>query len=119
MARLDTMVTVMDGPMILKMLTSEENLKTSELTKTELANDAGGSDGARLIPELLIDQIEFANVLILNKKDLCDEETAKGIEACVKKLNPTAKIYWTEYGKVDMDAIMGTNLFDFSDAIQG
>lgn len=120
LARVDTMVTVLDGTMVYKLLASTENLEKSELTKGELANDGGDSDGKRLIPELLVDQIEFANVLILNKRDLVDSpETAAGVEACVKKLNPTATLHWTEYGKLDIENILGTNKFDFEEAMTG
>lgn len=72
----------------------------------------------REVADLLIDQIEFANVIILNKVDLISPEDAKELEGVLKKLNPEAKIIQTTFGQVPLDEILNTHLFDFEKASQ-
>jgi G3E family GTPase len=70
----------------------------------------------RTIVNLLTDQIEFANIIILNKTDLVDRESLGLLEAAIKKLNPTAKIIQSKFGKVDLKNVLNTRLFDFEEA---
>ncbi len=70
----------------------------------------------RTIVNLLTDQIEFANVIILNKTDLVDSETLGFLKSAIKKLNPEATIMESEFGQIDPQHILNTKLFDFDKA---
>lgn len=80
-----------------------------------MAND---EHDTREVIDLLIDQIEFANVILLNKTDLVHEEDVKELRALIHQLNPDAHIYETDQSKIDMDKILNTKLFDFEKASQ-
>lgn len=105
---IDTMVTVVDCLNFFKDFGSQELLKDRELTDMD--------EDFRTIVNLLTDQIEFANVIILNKTDLVDEKTAGLLEAAIKKLNPSTKIIRSEFSKVDPKEILNTRRFDFEEA---
>lgn len=105
---IDTMVTVVDCLNFMKDFGSNELLADRHLTDME--------GDYRTIVNLLTDQIEFANVIILNKIDLIDTETLGFLKAAVKKLNPDAAILQSEFGKVDLQKILNTKLFDFDKA---
>lgn len=105
---IDTMVTVVDCYNFFKDFGSAETLWDRQLTADDLDN--------RTIVNLLTDQIEFANVIVLNKIDLVSNETAQILEAAIRKLNPGAKIICTEFAKVDPAEIIGTGSFDFEEA---
>ena len=66
--------------------------------------------------DLLIEQIEFANVILLNKIDLITEEEKESNIKVIRKLNPGARIIPTEYAKIDLKKILNTGLFDFEKA---
>ncbi len=104
----DTMVTVVDGFNFFKDFGSPEKLTDRELT------DIDGDD--RTIVNLLTDQIEFANVIILNKTDLINKEHLGILKATLHKLNPSATIIESSYGKVAPKEILNTNLFNFEEA---
>jgi len=104
----DTMVTVVDCFNFFRDFGSAETLWDRELTDDDLDN--------RTIVNLLTDQIEFANVIILNKADLVSDETLGVLEAAIRKLNPGAKTIRTQFGQVDPKDIMGTGAFDFEEA---
>lgn len=109
-AQLDTMVTVVDAFNFLKDYSSYDQL-----------NDRGESldeQDQRSVVDLLIDQIEFCDVIILNKVDLIDDVEKERLMAILNKLNPRAKIEISEFGKVDLDSILNTGLFDFDQAAQ-
>jgi len=110
-SRLDTMVTVVD------CFNFKNDFGTSELLKdrdwVEEASDQ------RTIVNLLTDQIEFANVIILNKTDLIDEADLKLIRAVVGKLNPGATQIEASFSKVELKEILNTGLFDFNVASMG
>ncbi|SKB91384.1 GTPase, G3E family [Sphingobacterium nematocida] len=105
---IDTMVTVVDCYNFFKDFGSAETLWDRQLTADDLDN--------RTIVNLLTDQIEFANVIVLNKIDLVSIETARILEAAIRKLNPGAKIICAEFAKVDPVEIIGTGSFDFEEA---
>lgn len=107
---IDTMVTVVDAFNFFKDFGSPEMLVDRELT------DMDGDD--RTIVNLLTDQVEFANVIILNKADLVTEETLGLLRSTIKKLNPAAKIIESSYSKVSSKEILNTGLFDFEEAEQ-
>lgn len=106
----DTMVTVVDTYNFFKDFGSPERLADRDLTDIE------GDD--RTIVNLLTDQIEFANVIVLNKVDLVSIETLGILKSAIHKLNPSAKIIEAEYCKVDSKQILNTNLFNFEEAEQ-
>ena len=106
----DTMVTVVDAFNFFKDFGSPETLMDRELT------DIQGDQ--RTIVNLLTDQIEFANVIIINKTDLVDATTLGVLKAAIKKLNPSAKIIESSFSKVEPSAILNTGLFNFDEAEQ-
>lgn len=106
----DTMVTVVDCFNFFKDFGSNELLVDRELTDME--------GDFRTIVNLLTDQIEFANVIILNKTDMVNAETVNFLRATIRKLNPVAKVITAEFGKVELKEIINTGLFDFDEAQQ-
>lgn len=102
--RVDTLVTVVDASTFLADLTG-----TASVHDRELAFD---EEDDRSIAELLIEQIEFADVLILNKMDLVTTERADELEALLVRLNPRAKILRTERGRVPKGEVLKTHRFD-------
>jgi G3E family GTPase len=70
----------------------------------------------RTIVNLLVDQVEFANVIVLNKTDLATPEMLGTLEATLRKLNPGARIIQSEQGRIDPAHIMGTQLFNMEEA---
>jgi G3E family GTPase len=87
---------------------------TNELLQDRNLTDMEGD--YRTIVNLLTDQIEFANVIILNKTDLVDESTVGLLKASIHKLNPSAKIIASQFGKIAPKEILNTKLFDFEEA---
>lgn len=105
---IDTLVTVVDCFNFFKDFGTNELLADRQLTDIE--------GDYRTIVNLLTDQIEFANVILLNKTDLVDAATLGLLKAAIQKLNPGAKIISTSFSKVDPKAILNTQLFDFDEA---
>ena len=106
----DTMVTVVDAFNFFKDFGSPETLKDRSLSDME--------GDYRTIVNLLTDQIEFANVILLNKTDLVSTDTLGILKAAIKKLNPSAKIIKTSFSKINPNEILNTGLFDFAEAEQ-
>ena len=107
---IDTMVTVVDGFNFFKDFGSPETLMDRALTDIE--------DDYRTIVNLLTDQIEFANIIILNKTDLITTKHRGELRGIIQKLNPTAKIIESSFSKVAPKEILNTGLFDFDEAEQ-
>jgi G3E family GTPase len=107
-SRLDTMVTVVDALNFLKDYGSTDRLHHRGQQRDE--NDK------RTIVDLLVEQVEFADVVILNKTDLVSPEELKTVEAMVRALNQRAQILQSQRGVVPLDQIMNTGLFDFEAA---
>jgi len=107
-ARLDTMVTVVDAQRFLQDLGSLDDLKARQL--------ALGDEDERTIPDLLIDQVEFANVLVLNKTDLVNDDDMGRLLAILRHLNPDAELVTAVRGVVPPKSILGRRLFDFAAA---
>ena len=107
---IDTMVTVVDAFNFFKDFGSPETLMDRNLTDIE--------GDHRTIVNLLTDQIEFANVIILNKTDLVSEDQLGVLKAAIQKLNPSAKILESSFSKVAPTEILNTGLFDFEEAEQ-
>ncbi|NKG33753.1 zinc metallochaperone GTPase ZigA [Acinetobacter junii] len=109
-ARLDTMVTVVDAYNFLKDYSSLDSLTSR--------GESLGEDDERNVVDLLIDQIEFCDVIVLNKVDLINSEEKEKLFGILNSLNPRAKIEISEFGQVKLDKILNTNLFDFNEAAQ-
>lgn len=108
--QLDTMVTVVDAYNFFKDFGSADTLSNRNMT-----DDAQDS---RTIVNLLTDQVEFANVILLNKTDLVSQEQLKLLEGMLMKLNPEAKIIKTVFGNVHPKEILNTKMFDYDKAEQ-
>ena len=107
-SRLDTMVTVVDAASFLRDYNEAESLQSR--------GESLGEEDNRTVTDLLIDQIEFADVIVLNKLDLVTKEQAEEVEAIVKALNPVAEIIPTTQSEVPLDRVLDTNLFDYAKA---
>lgn len=103
-ASLDTMVTVIDGFHFLR-----DYAESRELSSVGLAMDSLDN---RTLADLLAEQIEFANVLVLNKCDLLTPEQIEELEAFLHCLNPEAVILRSMFSRVPLDKVIGTGLFD-------
>ena len=104
----DTMVTVVDSFNFMKDFSSPEYL-----TDRNLSNIDGDS---RTIVNLLTDQIEFANVILLNKIDLITKSELSNLKDIIRKLNPEAQIISTNHSKVSLNCVINTGIFDFEKA---
>ncbi|WP_425236768.1 GTP-binding protein [Ulvibacterium sp.] len=105
---IDTMVTVVDAFNFLKDFSSPDYLASRNLTDIE------GDD--RTIVNLLTDQVEFANVILLNKVDLVTEEELRNLYDILHKLNPGARILPSKNSEVPLREVLKTGLFDFEEA---
>jgi len=110
LSTLDTLVTVVDAYNFLRDYSSLDTLKTRDLTDMQ--------DDHRTIVNLLTDQIEFANVIILNKTDLVSKEDLGTLKAVIRKLNAEARIIESSFGKVPLKEVLNTGLFDFEKTSQ-
>ncbi|GAA1910847.1 zinc metallochaperone GTPase ZigA [Streptomyces sodiiphilus] len=110
LARLDTMVTVVDAANLMPELAGGDALTERGLDQYE--------DDERTVSDLLMDQIEFADVLVLNKLDLVDAGTATRLRAALSRLNPVARIVPARHGRVAVGEVLGTGLFDLERAQQ-
>jgi G3E family GTPase len=108
MARLDTMVTVVDAFNIRHEIQSLDTLADRDMGTTP--------DDERSIAHLLVDQIEFADVIVLNKTDLVSPDELGTIEGLLRRLNPRAKVLTSSFGKVGLAEILNTGRFNFDSA---
>jgi len=113
MARLDTTVTVIDAFNLLS------NFDTTEFLSDRYGQDAIVPEDERTISDLMVDQIEFADVLIINKVETIDQAQREKIVQLLKLLNPDAKVLESSYSKVDVREIIATGKFDFIRAASG
>ena len=104
------MVTVVDAFNFFNDFGSADKLVDRKLTDIE--------DDFRTIVNLLTDQIEFANVIILNKVDLVKKDDLGVLCSAIKKLNPAARIINSSFCKIDSKEILNTGLFNFEEAEQ-
>ncbi|MER7899271.1 GTP-binding protein [Streptomyces sp. NPDC096046] len=110
LARLDTMVTVVDAANFLPELAGGDELVERGLDQYE--------DDERTVSDLLMDQIEFADVIVLNKLDLVDAASADRLRATLARLNPAAHVVPAVRGRVPTGEILGTGRFDLERAQQ-
>ncbi len=116
-ARLDTCVTVIDAHMFLPQMSTLEMFSDKFDDGLDKTTPEGVKEGEKSIANLLVDQVEFANVILLNKTDLVDsQEQLQKTKDVIVSLNPTAKIITTEYSKIDLKEILNTNVFDMVQA---
>lgn len=109
-ARLDTMVTVVDAASLLRDYASHDFLKDR--------GETAGEEDERTLVDLLVDQMEFADVIVLNKLDIATPDEVSAARAIIRSLNATAKIIETTDAEVAMSEILDTGLFDFDAAHQ-
>ncbi|MBY0595319.1 GTP-binding protein [Bacillus bingmayongensis] len=108
--RLDTMVTVVDANRFWDDFAAGESL----LDRKQAIDETD----TREVIDLLIDQIEFANVILLNKVDLLEKEDIMELHRLLQKLNPGAKIIESSFSVVPLNEILNTNLFNYDEASQ-
>jgi G3E family GTPase len=101
---------VVDAVSFLADWQSEEDLRARELSL--------GDEDERSIADLLVEQVEFANVLVLSKLDLVTGEDADRLAAMLMHLNPQARIVRAKHGQVPLECVLETGLFDFEKAAQ-
>ncbi|MCO7737897.1 zinc metallochaperone GTPase ZigA [Brucella intermedia] len=107
-ARLDTMVTVVDAANLLKDYASSDFLRDR--------GESLGAEDERTFVDLLVEQIEFADVVVLNKISTASREERDLAHKVIRSLNPDARIEEADFGEVPLDAILDTKLFDFNKA---
>ncbi|WP_233839366.1 zinc metallochaperone GTPase ZigA [Paraburkholderia sp. ZP32-5] len=107
-ARLDTMVTVVDAYNFLRDYGSQDSLQAR--------GESLGEQDERTVVDLLINQIEFCDVIVLNKIDLIGDAERERLMAILRRLNPRARIEIAEFGKVALDRVLNTGMFDFEEA---
>lgn len=110
LARLDTMATVVDAANFLPELAGGDELAARGLAQYE--------DDERTVSDLLMDQIEFADVIVLNKLDLVGPTEVARLRATLSRLNPEARIVPAVRGQVTLEQVLGTGLFDVERAQQ-
>ncbi len=108
LARLDTMVTVVDACEFLRNYQSEDLL--------EDRGESLGEDDTRAVVELLVDQVEFADVIVVNKTDLVSPDALAQVTDILRSLNPRAHIVRSRFGEVPLHEILDTGRFDFDAA---
>ncbi|MHA7815143.1 MAG: zinc metallochaperone GTPase ZigA [Pseudohaliea sp.] len=108
LARLDTMVTVVDGVNFL-----EDYERAQDLAET---GESLGEDDERCVSDLLVEQVEFCDVILVSKTDLIDEERLGTLTAVLHSLNPEAEIIPTREGAVPLAQVLATGRFSFERA---
>lgn len=109
-ARLDSMITVVDGFNFLRDYRSADDLQSR--------GESLGAQDERSVVDLLVDQIEFCDLLVLNKTDLLSPAQLHQLKGMLQALNPHALIVKSEFGQVPLDCLLNTGRFDFDRAAQ-
>jgi G3E family GTPase len=107
-SQLDTMVTVVDAANLIANYSSTDFLKDQ--------GESLGEEDERALVDLLVEQMEFANVIILNKIDLVSKDDLETVRAIIRGLNAKAKIIETTLSQVDMSEVMDTGLYNLEEA---
>jgi G3E family GTPase len=110
-ARLDTMVTVVDA------YTFSKDIHSVEMLADRYKDQQIDPSDNRSVANLLVDQLEFANVILINKTDLVPEEKVSQIKALAAKLNPNAKVITSVRSKIAPKEILNTGMFNFDRAM--
>ncbi len=109
-AELDTMVTVVDGYNFIKDYSSRDYIADR--------GESLGDEDERTVVDLLVEQVEFCDVIVLNKTDLLSTDEIGRLEGILKTFNPRAKIIHSQFSRVALDQIMNTGLFNFDIAAE-
>ena len=109
-ARLDTMVTVVDAYNFLRDYESSDSIRER--------GESLGEDDERTVVDLLIDQVEFCDVIIVNKADLVSPNEMARLISILNALNPRAQVHLASFGRVPLSAVLDTGLFDFDKAAE-
>lgn len=109
-ARLDTMVTVVDAANLLKDYGSQDFLRDR--------GETAGEEDDRALVDLLVEQIEFADVIVLNKVSDTSPDEIDLARKIIRSLNPDAEVLETDFGRVPLDKVLDTHLFDFEKAMR-
>ena len=107
-ARIDTMVTVVDADNLLRDFSSHDLLAQH--------GQVAGDEDNRTLAALLTEQIEFADVVVVNKIDRVDADRQADVTAVIKALNPTADIVYADHGAVPLKSVLATGKFDMDKA---
>ena len=107
-ARLDTMVTVVDAFNFLKDYDDAKYLQDT--------GESLGEDDERSVADLLADQVEFSDVILISKIDLVDQSDLHKLKGILRSLNTTAKIIPITKGQVEIDDVLNTGLYNFDKA---
>ncbi len=109
-ARLDSMITVVDGFNFLRDYRSADDLQSR--------GESLGAQDERSVVDLLVDQIEFCDLLVLNKTDLLSPAQLHQLKGMLQALNPHALIVNSEFGQIPLECLLNTGRFDFDRAAQ-
>lgn len=107
-ATLDTMVTVVDAVNFLIDYDKAQSLQE--------AGESLGEEDERSVADLLVDQVEFADIILISKTDLASKQDVERLTAILKTLNTHARIIPIAQGKIDIDEVLNTGLFNFEQA---
>ena len=107
-SRIDTMVTVVDAASFLHDYNAAEDLRDR--------GESLGDEDERTVTDLLVDQVEFANLIVINKLDLVSIDEAVEVEAVLRALNPGATIHRTTHGRIPLHCVLETGMFDYDTA---
>lgn len=91
-------------------------MTTSDRSTISVRGESAGPDDTRTIVGLLVDQVEFANVVVINKCDLATAEQLERIEGVIRGVNPGARVIRAERGPVPLGAIVNTGMFELDKA---
>eukprot|EP00957_Ditylum_brightwellii_P027180 2054421-Ditylum_brightwellii.AAC.1 len=105
---MDTMVTVVDGSCFMKELETLESLQAR--------NCHANPKDQQTISYLLYDQVEFANMIVLYKCDLMNDNKKAMVKGLIARMNPTAKLIESLYSNVPLEMVLGTGLFSMTEA---
>lgn len=109
-AQLDTMVTVVDAVNFMHEFQAARSLQET--------GESLGEEDARSIADLLVEQVEFCDVILISKTDLCSTEQLQSLTGVLRSLNSEAQILPIENGAVPLERVLGTGRFDFARAEQ-
>ncbi|MFL0577763.1 GTP-binding protein [Dietzia sp. 179-F 9C3 NHS] len=104
LARLDTMVTVVDAATFLGAVARGDRLEELDM--------AAGEGDERTVADLLVDQVEFADLVLVSKADLVSDRLAGATEQMIRALNPRARVRRLDHGRIGLDEVVDTGLFD-------
>lgn len=110
-AKLDTTCTVIDA------FTIYHDFETVDLLSSR--RDDVNTEDERTVSDLMVDQIEFADVIVLNKVDMISAEKRESVLSLIRRLNHRAKILESNYGKIDVREIVNTGMFNLEAAQTG